>query len=129
MPPINPQIRARHEAARITEQENGRATILLGVAQSLEHIRIGPSSSALGKRFEEAGCHGGHDVAWRKRVDADAVLAPFGGEVAAELEDSGFGGVIGAFAEVSWESYGKAGGDRVVGGVQVRKKYGRRGGE
>ena len=39
------------------------------------------------------------DEARRDGVDADAVGTPFGGEVAAELEDGGFGGVVGGADE------------------------------
>lgn len=122
MPTINPQIRARHEAAGITEQENRRPAVLLRVAQSLEHVRIGPRSPALGKRFKQAGRHGRHDVTWGKRVDPDAVLAPFGGEVAAELEDGGFGGVVGTAKEKG----GLAGfkkKEAPSGGVQEKKMW------
>lgn len=99
MPTINPQIRARHEAARVTEQEDRRAAVLLRVTQPPEHVGVRPRGPALGESFKKAGRHGGHDVARRKRVDADAMLAPFRGEVAAELDDGGFGGVVGAFFE------------------------------
>lgn len=98
MSTINPQIRARHETARITEQEDRRAAVLFRITQPLEHVGIRPSGPALRESFKEAGRHGGHDVARRKRVDADAMLTPFRGEVAAKLEDGGFGGVVRAFS-------------------------------
>ena len=49
--------------------------------------------------FEERFHHGGDDVAGRDGVDADAVVAPFRGEVAGELEDTGFAGVVGGADE------------------------------
>ena len=54
--------------------------------------------------LEQSLDHGSCDVAGRNCVYADAVAAPFGSEVAAELEDGGFGGVVGWADEALVES-------------------------
>lgn len=126
MPPINPQIRPRHEAARITQQKNGRAAVFLRVAQALQHVGIGPSGPALGESLKKTSGHGSHDVTRRQSVDADAVLAPFGGQVAAKLEDGGFGGVVGAYRDVSFQSRMK-GSERGKAGNWRKEDEGRNG--
>ena len=95
MSTINPQIRSRHEAARITDTEHCGSPVLFRNTQLSQHVLRRPVASALGVFLEESFDHCGCDVAGRDGVHADAVRAPFGGEVAAELEDGGFGGVVG----------------------------------
>lgn len=95
MSTVNAQVTTSHEAARITEQEDRRTAVLLRTGQAAQHVLLGPLVAALGEVDEELLDHGGDDVARGDGVDADVVLAPFGGEVAAELDDGCFGGVIG----------------------------------
>jgi len=95
MPTINPQIRARHKTTRIADQEYRSTTVLLRHAEFSQHILRGPVAAALGVLLEEGLDHGRDDVTGRDGVDADAVGAPFRREVAAELDDAGFGGVVG----------------------------------
>ena len=95
MTTIDPQITARHEAARIANAKHRSTPVLLGNTELAEHVLRGPVALALGVLFEQRLDHGGRDVAGRDGVDADAVGAPFGGQVAAELKHGGFGGVVG----------------------------------
>ncbi len=99
MPAINPHIRPGHERTRIANQKHRRAPVLLRFTQFAQHILRRPVSSPLGVLLEERLDHGGHDVAGREGVDADAVGAPFGSEVAGELDEAGFGGVVGGADE------------------------------
>lgn len=92
---INLQITTSHEAARITDTEYRSTPVLLRHTQLAQHILRRPVASALGVLLEQGLHHSGRDVAGRNGVHADAVAAPFGSEVAAELEDGGFGGVVG----------------------------------
>ena len=71
--------------------------------QLAQHIMRGPVAFAVRVLFEQRLHHGGHDVAGRDCVDADAVLAPFCCETAGELEDAGFGGVVGWTCEALLE--------------------------
>ena len=95
MSTINLQITARHKAARITDAEHSRSPVLLRHTQLAQHILRRPVAPALGVLLEQSFHHSGRDVAGRNGVHANAVAAPFRGEVAAELEDGGFGGVVG----------------------------------
>lgn len=95
MTAIHPQVTPRHEAAGITDQEDGGAAILLGLGHATQHVLLGPLVAALGEFHEELLDHGGDDVAGGDGVDADTVLAPLGREVAAELDDGGLRGVVG----------------------------------
>ena len=99
MPTINPQITARHERAGITDEEDRGAAVLLRHGELAEHVLRGPVAAAVGELLEERLHHGRDDVAGRDGVDADAVVAPFGGEVAGELEHAGFAGVVGGADE------------------------------
>jgi len=94
MPTIDPHIGSRHEGARITDQEDGGSTVLAWLAQLAEHILCRPISSAFGILLEQCFDHGCHDVAWTNSVDANAVLAPFRGQIAGELHQTGFTGVV-----------------------------------
>lgn len=95
MPPINPEVRPSHERARITDQENRSAAVLVRVAELAEHVLLGPLGAAFRVLLKELLDHGRHDVARAQRVDADAVLAPFRRQIARELDHAGFGGVVG----------------------------------
>lgn len=95
MPTIDPQITPSHEAARVADAKHRRAPVLLGHTELAQHILRRPVAPALGVFLEQGFDHGGRDVARGDGVDADAVGAPFRGQVAAELEDGGFGGVVG----------------------------------
>lgn len=99
MPPINPHITPCHKATRITEQKHRRTTVLARTGQTAEHVILGPGLATLGILDEELLHHGGDDVAGRNGVAADLVGAPFHGEVAGELEDAGFAGVVGGADE------------------------------
>lgn len=92
---INAQVATSHKAASITEQEDSSTTVLLGTRQTAQHVLLGPLVASLGEVDEELLHHGGDDVARGDGVDTDVVLAPFGGEVAAELNDGCLAGVVG----------------------------------
>lgn len=104
MSTINLKITASHKAARIADAENSRTPVLLRHTQLAQHVLRRPVAPALRVLLEQSLDHGGRDVAGRNGVHADAVAAPFGGEVAAELEDGGFGGVVGGADEALVES-------------------------
>ena len=70
---INLQITTSHEAARITNAEHRRTSVLLGQTQLAQHILRRPIASALWVFFEESLHHCGCDVAGGDGVDADAV--------------------------------------------------------
>jgi hypothetical protein len=95
MPSIHLQITPRHETTRVTYQEHRRTPVLRRLTQSAQHILRRPVRLALRELHKELLDHGGHDVSWRNGVDADVVHSPFRGEVAAELDNTGFGGVVG----------------------------------
>jgi hypothetical protein len=95
MSTIDLEITSSHEAARITDAEHSRAPVLLRHTQLAQHILRRPVAPALRVLLEQSLHHSGRDIAGRNGIHADAVAAPFGGEVAAELEDGGFGGVVG----------------------------------
>lgn len=101
MSAIDAQVAARHEAAGVAEQEHGGTAVLAGLAEPVEHVVLGPLDLALRVLHEERLDHGGDDVAGRDGVDADAVSAPFGSQVTAELQDGGLGGVVCAIVAVS----------------------------
>lgn len=108
MPTVYPQIRTRHKTTRTTHQEHPRAPILLRPTQFPQHILRWPVSPALRILFEQLFHHGRHDVARGNGVDADAMGAPFGGEVARELDEAGFGGVVGGADEALGQGFSKA---------------------
>ena len=99
MSTINLQITARHKAARITDAEHRSAPVLFRNTELSQHILRRPVAPTLRVFFEQSFDHGSRDVARGDGVDADAVGAPFRGEVAAELQDGGFGGVVGGADE------------------------------
>lgn len=71
------------------------------VADAAEHVLASPLGLALGMNIEKVLQHLGLDVSGRERVDADAVLAPFGGEAASELDDGRLGGIVNTTSFVS----------------------------
>lgn len=91
---IHAQVAASHEAAGIAEQEDRGATVLLWPGEAAQHVLLGPLVPAVGELDEQLLDHGGDDVAGGDGVDADVVGAPFGGEIAGELEDSGLAGIV-----------------------------------
>lgn len=95
VPAINLHIRCRHEAARIAEQEHGRAAILSRLTQLAEHILRGPVPPPLGVLLEERLHHGRHNVPRRDGVYADPELAPLGREIARQLDDARLGRIVG----------------------------------
>lgn len=102
MAPIDPQITGRHETTRVANQKHRRATILIRHAQFAQHVLRRPLSPPLRVLLEQLLYHGGHDVTRGDGVDTNAVLAPFGREVAGELEHAGFACVVGAAYEALW---------------------------
>lgn len=102
MSAVDPQVAAGHEAAGVADQEDSGAAVFLRHRELAEHVLRRPVPAALGVFLEESLYHGGGDVAGRNGVDADAEGAPFGGEVAAELENGSFGGVVGGADEALW---------------------------
>jgi len=80
---IDLEITACHEAARITDAEHRRTSVLLRYTQLAQHILRRPIAPALRILLEQRLHHRSRDVAGRNRVHADAVAAPFGSEVAA----------------------------------------------
>jgi hypothetical protein len=94
MASVYAQVGPGHEAACITDQEDGSTPILLRLTQSSQHVLFRPLGLPLRKPFEEHGHHRRHNIAWRNGVHADPILAPFGGKISPELEDGGFGGVV-----------------------------------
>lgn len=95
MATVHPQVGTGHEAAGVAEKEDGGAPVLLGVAETAQHVGIGPAGLPLGEGVEQGSRHRRDDVAGRDGVDADAVLAPFGREVASQLEHSSLGRIVG----------------------------------
>ena len=106
MAPINLHITSRHEGTSITNQKHRRSPILMRQTKLPQHIMRGPVAFAVGVLLKQSLHHCGHDVAGGDCVDADAVLAPFCRETAGELEDAGFGGVVGGACEalLAWGS-------------------------
>lgn len=91
MAAVNTEIGASHEAACIAEEEDGSAAELVRHADAAKHVLPSPLGSALGVVVKEVLEHLGQDVAGGEGVDADAVLAPFGSEVASELHHRSLG--------------------------------------
>lgn len=82
MPAVDPQIRSRHKATRVADQEHRRTTILVGLAQLAQHILRRPIPFPLWKLLKQRFHHGCDNIAGRDGVDTDAVRAPLGGEIA-----------------------------------------------
>ncbi len=95
MATVNAQVTTSHEAARIAEQEDRRTAVLLRAGQTAQHVLLGPLVAALGELDKQILNHLRDDVARGNGVDADVVLAPFRSQVAAQLDDGRFAGVVG----------------------------------
>lgn len=63
MSTIHAQVASRHEAASIAQQEHRSPTVLIGVAQSPQHVVLRPFNLPLRVRLKERLDHGGNDVA------------------------------------------------------------------
>lgn len=85
---------SHHEATCVADQEDCRSPVLPRRAQPSEHVLRWPVFLPLRELLEQLLHHGGDDVAGGDGVDADVVLSPFAGQVAAELDDAGFGCVV-----------------------------------
>lgn len=94
MTTVNAQVRSSHEAAGITDKEDGSTTELRRITDAAKHVLAGPLGLALGVDVEEVLEHLGLDVSGGEGVDTNAVLTPLGGQAARELEDGGLGGVV-----------------------------------
>lgn len=99
MATINLHIARRHEAGSITDQEHRCSSILMRQTQLPKHVMRWPVSLPIRVLFEQRLHHCRHNIAWRDGVDSNAVLAPFCCETASELQDTGFGGVVGGTCE------------------------------
>ena len=106
MSAINLKIASRHEAARIADAEHCRTSVFLRHTQLAQHVLRWPVTPALGVFLKESFHHRRCDVPRRNGVDTDAVGTPLRGKVAAQLEDGGFGGVVG-WADEALEDYCK----------------------
>jgi len=99
MAAVHTKVGPRHKTWSITDQECSSTSILLRLAKTTHHILSRPISSALRELHKQSFNHSSDDVARRDGIDTNAVLAPFGGEVACQLQDGGFGGVVGGANE------------------------------
>lgn len=122
MATVHAQVATSHEAARIAEQEHCGTAVLLWTGQTAQHVLLGPLVAALGELDEQLLDHLGDDVAGGNSVDADVILAPLGGQVAAQLDDGCFAGVVGGADEtlkrvvwLVWDGMGKKCGGRLDG--------------
>lgn len=95
MASVNAQIAARHEAARVAEQEDSCSPVFLRLGQPAKHVLLGPLLAALGELHEQVLDHGSNDVSGGEGVDADPVHTPFSGQIAAKLHHRGLGRVVG----------------------------------
>ena len=99
MAAIHPQICTRHITTSITQQEHSCASELLGFTQPPQHILCRPIRPPFREALEKLFYHGGYDVAGGNSVYPNTMHTPFAGKVACELDDSGFGSVIGGADE------------------------------
>jgi hypothetical protein len=88
-----------HKTTSITNQKRRCASVLLRPAQSPQHILLRPFLPPLWELFKQCLYHSRHDITRTDRVYSDTVLAPFAGQVATELDDCSFGGVVGGADE------------------------------
>lgn len=91
---INNELAARHEGARITEQEQRRALELLRRAQPPHHVLARPQRLEVRLVIEVLLHHRRHNVPGRQAVDADPVRRPLHRQVLAELDHSRLAGVV-----------------------------------
>lgn len=94
MATIHAKVTSSHEAAGIAEKEDSGATVLFRSGETGKHVLFGPLVAAFGELDKQLLNHGGDDVARGDGVDADVIGAPFGSEVAGELDDSSLASVI-----------------------------------
>lgn len=64
VPPVNPQVRPRHEGARFAEKEDCSAAVFLRLGQAAQHVLRWPCFPSLGVLLEELLDHGRHNVSW-----------------------------------------------------------------
>lgn len=102
MSTVNTEVTSRHEAAGVAEQEYGSTAIFLGDTESLKHVLLGPLLFSLGVVVEQIQQHLGQDVPGRESINADAILAPLGGQASGQLDNSGLGGVICSLSCMQW---------------------------
>lgn len=76
VPAVDAQVGAGHEAAGVGEQEDGGAAVVLGLAQLVEHVLLGPLDGAVGEPLEQPLHHLRHDVPRRDRVHPDVLNPP-----------------------------------------------------
>lgn len=94
MSAVNAEVATRHEAAGVAEEEEGGAAILLGLAESLEHVLRGPLRLSLWVLFKQVEEHLGRAISRRECVDTNAVHTPFSGQASSHLHDTSLGGVV-----------------------------------
>ena len=95
MATVHAQVATSHEAASITEQEDGCPAVLLRAGETAKHVFLWPLITAVGEVNEQLLYHRSDNVARRDGVDTNVVLPPLGGEIASELDDSSFAGIVG----------------------------------
>lgn len=91
---INEHRAARHEAASITESEEGSTSEFLRVRQPPKHVLCLPDSPRGRVLLKHLLDHGGDNVTRAETVHTDTVAAPFHCERASQLNDGRFGGVV-----------------------------------
>lgn len=95
MATIHAEIATSHEAACIAKQENSGATVLLRSGEAAKHVLLRPPFPTLGELDEQLLNHSGDNVARGDGVNSNVVGAPFGGEVASELNNSSLASIVG----------------------------------
>ena len=95
MTAINAEIAACHETAGIAQKENSSTSIIVRRGQATKHVFLGPVRSALRVSDEQVLHHGGHNVPGRDGIATNSVHTPFGSEIARQLKNSSFAGVVG----------------------------------
>lgn len=94
MATIHAQVASSHETASIAKQKDSSATVLFRSGETTKHVLFGPLVAAFRVLDEQLLNHSGNNVTRGDGVDADVVGAPFGREVAGELEDSSLASII-----------------------------------
>lgn len=94
MATIHAQVASSHEATSIAEQEDSSATVLFWSRETAKHVLFGPLVATFRELDEQLLNHSGNNVTRGDGVDADVVGAPFGSEVACELDDSSLASII-----------------------------------
>ena len=77
MTTIDSHISTGHVGTRIAQQEDRGASEVFRPTQFSQHILGRPVGPPFRILFEELFDHRSDDIAWRYRVDADTILAPF----------------------------------------------------